>query len=283
MLNRQFIGSQLALVLGISGMLGGITAISEGGTTDSLFSGPVMVLGAAAYSSRKRRLLGLKPGTAARKTFEGICLALVTAMWLGLSDLGEAIATSPVAHLVIPVWALIAYPCASFRIRPELRPSTERTSSSRIRTVLWSMAVAVALSAGGIAVALAVSAALYEPPAFDRLDQDGLFGAAGFRCSFAEMGLDMALDAVIFEGENRFGAARLIGNNGTADVTAVRALGDGSLSFIEITPGGSVHLLTVYALRRVDGAFEAVYSRHAGGVGGFPIASHDEGPCRDVW
>ena len=38
-----------------------------------------------------------------------------------------------------------------------------------------------------------------------------------------------------------------------------------------------------YALRRVDGAFEAVYSRHAGGYLGFPTASHDEGPCRDVW
>ena len=122
-----------------------------------------------------------------------------------------------------------------------------------------------------------------EPPAFDQLDRDGLLAAAGFRCSFAEMGLDIAVDAVSFEGENRFGTARLIGNNGTADMTAVRASGGGSMSFIEITPGGSAHLLTVYALRRVDGAFEAVYSRHAGGFSGFPTASHDEGPCRDVW
>ena len=74
----------------------------------------------------------------------------------------------------------------------------------------------------------------YEPPAFDRLDRDGLFAAAGFRCSFEEMGLDFAVDAVSFEGENRFGTATLIGNNGTADMTAVR--GSGSMSFIEVTP-----------------------------------------------
>ena len=121
----------------------------------------------------------------------------------------------------------------------------------------------------------------YEPPAFDRLDRDGLFAAAGFRCSFEEMGLDLAVDAVSFEEENRFGTATLIGNNGTADMTAVR--GSGSMSFIEVTPGGWANLLTVYALRRVDGGFEAVYSRHAGGFSGFPTASHDEGPCRDVW
>lgn len=139
---------------------------------------------------------------------------------------------------------------------------------------------------GTVVVVLASAVAgcdVYEPPAFDQLDPDGLFAAAGFRCSFTEMGLDIAVDAVSFKGENRFGTATLIGNNGTADMTAVRASGSGSVSFIEITPGGSAHLLTVYALRRVDGAFEAVYSRHAGGFWGFPSASHDEGPCRDVW
>ncbi|MCY4510397.1 MAG: hypothetical protein OXG35_26090 [Acidobacteria bacterium] len=119
-----------------------------------------------------------------------------------------------------------------------------------------------------------------EQAAFDRLDRDGLFAAAGFRCSFKEMELDVAVDAVGFEKENRFGTATLIGNNGTADMTAVR--GFGSVSFIEVTPGGWANLLTVYALRRVDGGFEAVYSRHAGGAG-FPSASHDEGLCHDVW
>ena len=121
----------------------------------------------------------------------------------------------------------------------------------------------------------------YEPPPFDRLDGDGLGAAAGFRCSFEEMELDVAIDAVSFEGENRFGTAMLIGSNGTAEMTAVQ--GFGSMSFIEVTPGGSVNLLTVYALRRVDGGFEAVYARHTGGFSGFPGASHDEGSCRDVW
>ena len=221
--------------------------------------------------------------------FPDVGSPVIAVVWLDFPDVATAFRTDPVPHLIIPLWALIAYPCASFRIGQHLdaAPPTERTSSSLIRMVLWSVTVAIALSVGVTAtlvgIALAVNTGFYEPPAFDQLDPDGLSAAAGFRCSFVEMGLDIAVDAVSFEGENRFGTARLIGNNGTADMTVVRATGGGGMSFIEITPGGSAHLLTVYALRRVDGGFEAVYSRHAGGSMGFPSASHDEGPCRDVW
>ena len=152
MLNKRFIGSQLALVLGTSGMLGGITAISSDGSTGGLFTGPLMILGAAAYSSRKRRRIGLKPETAARKTFEGICLGLITTMWLGVSDLGNAMMTEPASHLITPLWALIAYPCAGFRIakKPEAIPP-EQPRSSATRTVLWSIPVAMALTIAGTA------------------------------------------------------------------------------------------------------------------------------------
>ena len=78
------IGSQVALVLGTSGMLSGLATVTSGGSSSGLMTGPVMTLGAAAYSSRKRRLLGLKPETTARKTFEAVCLALITTMWLVL-------------------------------------------------------------------------------------------------------------------------------------------------------------------------------------------------------
>ena len=298
---RRLIGSRLAFILGTLGMLSAFNDIGSGrppGST-ALLAGPIMVLGASAYSSRKRRLLGLKPGTAVRKTFEGVCLGFITTMWLGFPDVGDsvittvwlgfpsfanAVQTDPASQLIIPLWALIAYPCAHFRVRRHLdaAPPTERTSSRLIRTVLWSVPVAIALSIGGTAALAGIARASHEPPAYDELDPDGLSAAVGFRCSFAEMGLDMAVDEVSFEGENRFGTARLIGNTGAVDMTAVREFTGGSMSFIEITSGGSVHLLTVYALRRVDGAFEAVYSRHFGFMG-FPGASHDEGPCRDVW
>ena len=301
-MSKRLIGSRVAFILGTLGILSGFTDIRSGrppGST-ALLAGPVMVLGAAAYNSRKRRLLGLKSETAIRKIFEGVCLGLITTMWLGFPDVGSPVIATvwlefpdfatafqrdPTSHLLVPLWALIAYPCASVRIGRHLdaAPPKERTSSSLIRMVLWSVPVAMALSVGMTATLAGVDRGFYEPPAFDQLDPDGLSAAAGFRCSFAEMGLDIAVDAVSFEGENRFGTARLVGNNGTADMTAVRATGGGSMSFIEITPGGSAHLLTVYALRRVDSAFEAVYSRHAGGWMGFPSASHDEGPCRDVW
>ena len=92
----------------------------------------------------------------------------------------------------------------------------------------------------------------------------------------------MAVIDVSFEGENRFGTATLVGNSGTADMTAVRHILGSTVSFIEITPVGLVHVLTVYALRRDHGAFEAVYSCHFGFLG-HPAPSQDEGPCLDGW
>ena len=76
--------------------------------------------------------------------------------------------------------------------------------------------------------------------------------------------------------DHRYRTAQLVGNNGTADMMAVR--GSGSMSFIEVTPGGWANLLTVYALRHVEGGFHAAYSRHPG-FGGFPGANNDEGSC----
>ena len=111
-------------------------------------------------------------------------------------------------------------------------------------------------------------------------DDDRLFAAVGFRCRFEAMGLDVAIDAVSFASGGNFGEARLIGNNGAANLLAVR--GFRGVSFIEITPSGSVNLLTVYSLQRSGGGFEAVYSRHVGVGLGTPIARQDEGPCRDV-
>ncbi len=90
MLNRRFIGSQLAFLSGTVVMLGGLGTLGDG-----LLIGPIMVLGAAAYSSRKRRRLGLEPETAGVKVFEGLCVGLIATMWLGSNDLRELIATDP--------------------------------------------------------------------------------------------------------------------------------------------------------------------------------------------
>ena len=96
-MSKRLIGSRLAFILGTLGILSGLNDIGSGRppSSSALLAGPIMVLGAAAYSSRKRRLLGLKPGTPVRKTFEGVCLGLITMMWLGFPACTRAAVARP--------------------------------------------------------------------------------------------------------------------------------------------------------------------------------------------
>ena len=83
----------------------------------AIIAGPVVILGATAYRSRKRRLLGLKPATLVPKSLEAAALVLILLM-VGLQDgLRSLIATDPVPNLIIPLWAFIAYFCAGFRVK----------------------------------------------------------------------------------------------------------------------------------------------------------------------
>ena len=115
-------------------------------------------------------------------------------------------------------------------------------------------------------------------------DPDGLSTAVEFRCSFTDMGLDFAVTEVNFDQGNRFGTAKIIGNLGSGNMTAVHHFMWHSLSFIEITFGGQVNMLTVYSRSRpggiVDGGFQAVYTRHAADFEGRSLAQHEEGVCR---
>ena len=78
--------------------------------------------------------------------------------------------------------------------------------------------------------------------------------------------------------EYRTSRARIIGNAGADDLTAVQ--GTDSVSFIERVPVGSVNLTTVYAWRNKAGNFKAVHSRHTA-IGG-PSPSQNYGYCQ-VW
>ena len=69
-----------------------------------------------------------------------------------------------------------------------------------------------------------------------------------------------------------FGSARLIGNLGTADMSAV--LGSGTASFIEVTGSGAVNMLTVYAGGTTHSDSWAVYSRHTAVGGPSPAQLH---------
>ena len=78
--------------------------------------------------------------------------------------------------------------------------------------------------------------------------------------------------------DHRQGSARIIGNAGADDLTALR--GADSVSFLERVPAGTINVTTVYAWRNTEGRFKAVHSRHVA-IGG-PAPSQNYGYCQ-VW
>jgi hypothetical protein len=72
--------------------------------------------------------------------------------------------------------------------------------------------------------------------------------------------------------------ARLIGNAGAEDLLATEGLD--SISFVEMTPSGTLQVTIVYKWRNQSGQFKAVHSRHPS-IGG-PAPSQNYGYCQ-VW
>ena len=277
MLPKRLIGSQLALVFGASGILSGVANAAFSGGSAPLRTATIMVLGAAAYGSRKRRLLGLKPGTVARKSFEAFCLSLIAMMWVSFPDLGNAIGDEPVPHLIVPLWALIAYTCAGAGTGKEVVvPPAEHAPSSTVRMVLWSAPVALASSVAvastllSVAVAFQFGAGASAAPG-QQADVELLKSAQTLRCSFESFGTDLVFDLVDYDA----GTARLVGNAGTSPLSAVPGLS--GVSFIEVTPSGAVNTYTVYAWLNAERRFVAVTSRHTAVAG--PSPSQLNGSC----
>ena len=107
--DRRFLAPTLAIVLGVFIFASGFNDLRSGGTGNGIVSGPVIILGALAYRSRKSRLLVLQAATWFRKAMEGAALVLILLI-VGLqTDLKERIATDPVTNFVIPQWTVIAY------------------------------------------------------------------------------------------------------------------------------------------------------------------------------
>lgn len=86
-------------------------------------------------------------------------------------------------------------------------------------------------------------------------------------------------NTMIFTNIDRHkGRAKLIGNIATVDVYYL--VGAESINFIEITPLGSVNLMTVY-LAPSNGSYPFVISRHVDVIG-VPLPSQYYGLCKIV-
>ena len=103
---KKHIGSTIALILGFLSFAGSVTNPSN---PSGLIAGPVIILGALAYRSAKKRKLGEVRNTALRKGLELLALTLIAAAILLQNDLKNLITTDPVPNLIIPLLAIIAY------------------------------------------------------------------------------------------------------------------------------------------------------------------------------
>ena len=109
-MKRNFIGSTIALILGILLFVGSVGQISTGHSAHtSPLTGIVMILGSLAYKSLKKRRLGLVKSVNLRQIFEIVALVLIVAIVILQKDLKTQIASEPVQNFVIPLWSLIAY------------------------------------------------------------------------------------------------------------------------------------------------------------------------------
>ena len=120
---KKHIGSTIALVLGILYFASGLT---NQGNSGGLVAGSVIILGALAYRSAKKRKLDEANNSTLRKVLEVLALIVIAAAILLQKDLKNLIATDPVPNLIIPLWAIIAYTVIAFKAKQ----STEKISTA---------------------------------------------------------------------------------------------------------------------------------------------------------
>ena len=101
---KKHIGSTIALVLGVLSLISGLTKPSA-----LLIAGPIIILGALAYRSAKKRILGEVKDGLLRKGLEVAAILIIVAAVLLQSDLTNRMMTDPVPNLIIPLWAIVAY------------------------------------------------------------------------------------------------------------------------------------------------------------------------------
>ena len=110
-----------------------------------MIAGIVMVLGALAYRSAKKRRLGEVKSTRMRISFEVILLAAICAMILGQNNVAQRMVTDAITNVLLPAWAIVAY-LAACRNVPEGRD--EIAASTKLR-VMFVVAAAVMLALWG--------------------------------------------------------------------------------------------------------------------------------------
>ena len=111
---KKNMGSTIAMVLGVLVLITGLTQPNA----SYINSGFIMLIGAFAYRSAKKRALGEVGNTAVRKITELAGVAIIFLLMALQRDLTYWMVEDPVPNLIIPLWAVVAYVIASLKKQP---------------------------------------------------------------------------------------------------------------------------------------------------------------------
>jgi hypothetical protein len=103
---KKHLGSTVAIILGVLTFVGAITQVQH---ANLIMAGLIILAGAFAYRSAKKRNLGEVKNTLLRKGMEAVAVVAIVAGVLLQKDVTRLIASDPVPNLIIPLWAIIAY------------------------------------------------------------------------------------------------------------------------------------------------------------------------------
>ena len=115
----RHMGSTIALVLGGLSILSGIARPES---FDYAIVGSMMILGALAYRSAKKRVLGEVKSTPTRRILEALPILVIILILVAINDLTGLIATNPVGFFLVPAWAIVAFSLVAFRSKKSDAP-----------------------------------------------------------------------------------------------------------------------------------------------------------------
>jgi len=102
---KKNIGSTIAIALGALSVFAGL-----GQQQISLANaGFIMLIGAYAYRSAKKRSLGEVPNTKIRTLIELAGMFVIVLLIVLQNNLKHLIETDPVPNVIVPIWAIAAY------------------------------------------------------------------------------------------------------------------------------------------------------------------------------
>lgn len=107
---KKYLGSTIALAFGAISVAAGLVKPSS-----TLIAGIIIILGALAYRSAKKRKLSEVRTSSIRKGLEVFAIVIIVGLVLLQRNAAYYMKTDPVPNLIIPLWAIVAYLVIAFK------------------------------------------------------------------------------------------------------------------------------------------------------------------------